>query len=421
MGVGYGDPTMQRQALTGIPCWNRGIAPPLRRCYGCRLSPIYVTTQPFSASVSTSLPSVEKQLSNRERFLAACRCEPVDRAPVWMMRQAGRALPEYRALKETHSFVEMVKTPELAAEVTLQPIRRFGFDAAILFSDILVVPEAMGQSYRFRETGGIEMDFSLRSPADIDRLDGSHVAERLAYMGDALRLIKRELAGNTALIGFAGSPWTLANFMIEGGGSREWHGAKQLFYNNRPEFCRLMEKLTAAVASCLQVQIDAGAEVVQIFDTLGGLLAPDDFTEASARWIRQIVASIPSTTPVIVFAKGASRWDALVETGANILGVDWTQRLAEVRELLPESVGVQGNLDPAFLCASPEAAAGATARILESMRGKTGHIFNLGHGVTPDALLDSIAAVVGTVQNSATDFSHGDHGDIELPPRVLCG
>ena len=147
------------------------------------------------------------------------------------MRQAGRVLPEYRALKEKHSFVEMVRTPELAAEVTLQPIRRFGFDAAILFSDILVVPEAMGQVYRFRETGGIEMDFAVRTPADIDRLDGSNVAERLSYMGDALRLIKRDLDGKTALIGFAGSPWTLANFMIEGGGSREWHGAKRLFYN----------------------------------------------------------------------------------------------------------------------------------------------------------------------------------------------
>lgn len=314
------------------------------------------------------------------------------------MRQAGRALPEYRALKERHSFVEMVKTPELAAEVTLQPVRRFGFDAAILFSDILVVPEAMGQSYRFREAGGIEMDFALRSSADIDRLDNGNVAGRLAYMGDALRLIKRELSGKTALIGFAGSPWTLANFMIEGGGSREWHGAKQLFYNEPVLFGHLMEKLAAAVAACLHVQIEAGAEVVQIFDTLGGLLAPDDFTEASSRWIRQVVASIPSTTPVIVFSRGCSCWDALVETGANVLGVDWMQRIAAVREQLPDSVGVQGNLDPALLCASPAAAAEAATRILESMRGKSGHIFNLGHGVTPDARLESIAAVVETVQ-----------------------
>ncbi len=334
----------------------------------------------------------------RARFHAAARCEPVDRPPVWFMRQAGRALPEYRALKEKHSFVEMVKTPELAAEVTLQPIRRFGFDAAILFSDILVVPEAMGQSYRFRETGGIEMDFALRNAADIERLDAANVAERLEYMAGALRLIKKSLVEKHALIGFAGSPWTLANFMIEGGGSREWHGAKRLFYDEPQLFARLMEKITPAVAACLQLQIDAGADTVQIFDTLGGLLAPDDFYEASARWIRQIVASIPSTTPVIVFSKGASQWQTLVETGANILGVDWTQRLADVREQLPDNVGVQGNLDPALLCAAPEAAA-ATARILESMRGARGHIFNLGHGVTPGARLESIAAVVETVKN----------------------
>ena len=315
------------------------------------------------------------------------------------MRQAGRALPEYRALKEKHSFVEMVKTPELAAEVTLQPIRRFGFDAAILFSDILVVPEAMGQSYRFRETGGIEMDFKLTSAADIDRLDTAHVGEQLGYMGDALRLIKKSLDEKSALIGFAGSPWTLANFMIEGGGSKEWHGAKNLFYNEPKLFSRLMEKLTPAVAACLQVQIDAGAEVVQIFDTLGGLLAPDVFAEASAKWIRQIVASIASDTPVIVFSKGAHHWDKLVETGANVLGVDWSLRLADVRRLLPENVAVQGNLDPALLCAAPEAAAAATTRILEEMRGTRGHIFNLGHGVTPDARLESIAAVVETVKN----------------------
>ena len=318
-----------------------------------------------------------------------------------MMRQAGRSLPEYRELKGNTSFVEMVRTPEIAAEVTLQPIRRFGFDAAILFSDILVVPEALGQGYHLKETGGIQMDFAVRSAEDIDRLDPSRVAERLSYMGDALKLIKRELAGNTALIGFVGSPWTLANFMVEGGSAREWHGAKQLFYNDPLLFARLMEKITPAVAACLQLQIDAGAEVVQIFDTLGGLLAPDVYAEASARWIRQIVASIPSTTPVIVFSKGANgNWPALVETGANVLGVDWTQSLADVRELIPDSVGLQGNLDPALLCASPQAAAAAAGRVLDSMGGRPGHIFNLGHGVTPDAHLESIAAVVETVRGA---------------------
>jgi uroporphyrinogen decarboxylase len=340
-------------------------------------------------------------MTSRERFLAAARCEPVDRTPIWMMRQAGRSLPEYREFKGANSFVKMVRTPELAAEVTLQPVRRFGFDAAILFSDILVVSEAVGQNYQLKEVGGIEMEFAIQSAADIERLDAGHVRERLAYMGDALKLIKRELAGKTALIGFAGSPWTLANFMIEGGSSRDWHGAKRLLYGQPKLYAQLMEKLTPAVSECLNLQIDAGAEVVQIFDTLGGLLAPEVYQEASFKWIRQIVASIPSTTPVIVFSKGANGdWNALADTGANVLGVDWTQSLAQVRDLLPDKVGVQGNLDPALLCASPEAAAAATARLLKSMRGKLGHIFNLGHGVTPDAQLDSIAAVVETVRNT---------------------
>ncbi len=326
-----------------------------------------------SALTTEASRDTAQQWNHRDRFLAACRCKPVDRTPVWMMRQAGRALPEYRALKEIHPFAELVKTPELAAEVTLQPVRRFDFDAAILFSDILVVPEAMGQAYRFRDTGGIEMDFALRCAADIERLDGEHAGECLGYMADALRIIKRELGGKTALIGFAGSPWTLANFMIEGGGSREWDRAKELFYNEPLLFAKLMEKLTPAVTACLHLQIDAGADAVQIFDTLGGLLAPDVFAEASARWIRQIVASIPSDIPVIVFAKGANaNWEALVETGANVLGVDWTQPLCAVRESLPHNVGVQGNLDPALLCAAPGTAAAATARILESMRGKCG-------------------------------------------------
>jgi uroporphyrinogen decarboxylase len=336
----------------------------------------------------------------RERFLAACRCEAVDRAPVWMMRQAGRALPEYRVLKEKHSFVEMVKTPDLAAEVTLQPVRRFGFDAAILFSDILVVPEAMGQGYQFRDSGGIEMVFALREAADIKRLDISCVAERLGYMADALRIIKRELASSAALIGFAGSPWTLANFMIEGGGATDWTGAKRLLRDDARLFEALMEKLTVAVIECLRVQIDAGAEAVQIFDTLGGLLPPERFAEASARWMHEIVAALPDTVPVIIFSKGANEtWPALVNTGANVLGVDCTQSLAAVRDAFPANVGVQGNLDPDLLCAAPETAAVETRRILESMRGRTGHIFNLGHGVRPDARLESIAAVVKTVQD----------------------
>ena len=341
-------------------------------------------------------------LSARERFVRACRCQAVDRPPVWLMRQAGRALPEYRALKEKHSFLEMVRTPEMAAEVTLQPVRRFGFDAAILFSDILVVCEALGQPYRFRDTGGIEMEFTLSSAADMARLELEGLTERLRYATDALRLLRRELGDRTALIGFAGSPWTLANFMIEGGGSRDYARARELFHTDRPLFDALMGKLTAAVTQFLRAQIEAGVDAVQIFDSLGGVLADNIFEDASGAWMKQIIADLGGRVPVIVFSKGAnSQFEALAQTGANILGVDWTVRLADVRARLPEHVGVQGNLDPAILCTSPAVAAAETRRILQDMLGRRGHIFNLGHGVPPAAKLDCLESVVTTVRNFA--------------------
>lgn len=309
-------------------------------------------------------------------------------------------MPEYRALKEKHSFLELVQTPELATEVTLQPIRRFGFDAAILFSDILVVCEGLGQPYHFRDGGGIQMDFLIKSEADVDRLDAEAVTERLQYVAKALPMIKSSLGGRTALIGFAGSPWTLANFMIEGGGVREYTKAKALFYSDPGLFGRLMEKLTRAVSTFLQLQIDAGVDAIQIFDSLGGVLSDGSFGPASAVWMKQIVKALKNQVPVIVFAKGAhGNWDELAATGAQVLGVDWNIRLAEVRARLPDKVGVQGNLDPALLCATPDAVAAETGRILDEMRGRKGHIFNLGHGVPPNARLENIESLVTTVRN----------------------
>lgn len=317
-----------------------------------------------------------------------------------MMRQAGRALPEYRELKQKYSFLELVQTPELAAEVTLQPIRRFDFDAAILFSDILVVAEGLGQGYRFLDQGGIRMDFLIESEADIDRLEVEAVNERLQYVTKALPIIKSALAGRTALIGFAGSPWTLANFMIQGGGVKDYARAKALFYSQPEVFNRLMEKLTQAVSGFLQLQIDAGAEAVQIFDSLGGVLADGSFGPASGCWIRRIVESLRGQVPVIVFAKDThGNWDELVQTGAQVLGVDWNVRLAEVAARLPQQMAVQGNLDPFLLTTCPEASAAETRRLLREMRGRPGHIFNLGHGVPPDAKLENIAAVVNTIRN----------------------
>ena len=347
-------------------------------------------------------------MTNRLRFLDACHCRPVDRPPIWLMRQAGRALPEYRALKQKHSFLELVQTPELAAEVTLQPIRRFGFDAAILFSDILVIAEGLGQPYQFRDRGGIEMEFLLKSAADIDRLEVEAVTERLRYVARALPLIKSELAGRTALIGFSGSPWTLANFMVEGGGVKEYTKAKALFYSEPRLFGRLLEKLTRAISVYLQMQIDAGAEALQIFDSLGGVLSDGDFGPASALWMKQIVDALKGQVPVIVFAKGAhGNWDDLVATGAKVLGVDWNLRLSDVAARLADSVAVQGNLDPFLLTTTPEAVTAGANRLLGEMCGRPGHIFNLGHGVPPNAKLENIERLVETVKNYSAPASCG--------------
>jgi len=285
------------------------------------------------ASISKFPQPAETPLCNRARFLAACRCASVDRPPVWLMRQAGRALPEYRALKEKHTFVEIVRTPELAAEVTLQPIRRFGFDAAILFSDILVVPEAMGQPYHFREKGGgIEMEFAVRSAGDILGLDQHYAVDRLQYVAEALALIKPALNGKTALLGFAGSPWTLARYMVEGGSSGDSDRTKAMFYSDRHLFEALMEKITAVVIDFLRMQIDCGVDAVQIFDSNGDALADNVFEAASASWTRRVIIALERKVPVILFSKNAfGRFSSLVATGANVLSVDWTQPLARIR------------------------------------------------------------------------------------------
>ena len=339
-------------------------------------------------------------MTPRERFLAAAACRPVDHTPVWLMRQAGRVLPEYRALKERHSFLELVQTPELAAEVTLQPIRRFDFDGAVLFSDILVVCEALGQKYRFRESGGIEMEFTIDSAEDIARLDTGAVNERLQYVTQALRMIRTALNGHTALLGFAGSPWTLANFMLEGGSAREFTRARELFYAEPARFNQLLEKLTGAVSEFLQMQIEAGADVVQIFDSLGGLLANDTYETASAQWITRIIASLKGRVPVIVFGRGVhGNWPVLLATGAQAFSVDWTVPLVEAAAALPANVAVQGNLDPCLLNTTPVVVAEETSRLLRSMRGRPGHILNLGHGVPPTAKLENVESLVQTVRS----------------------
>jgi len=338
-------------------------------------------------------------LTPRQRFLDACACRPLDHPPIWLMRQAGRALPEYRALKEKHTFLELVQTPELAAEVTLQPIRRFGFDAAILFSDILVISEGLGQRYEFTDRGGIVMEYTLKTAADIERLAVQGVTERLQYVAKALALLRSELGGSAALVGFAGSPWTLANFMLEGGGVKEYTKAKALFYSNPILFGQLLEKLTRAVTDFLQLQIDAGVDAVQIFDSLGGVLGEGSFVPASCRWLQQIIGGLKGQVPVIVFSKGThGNWTDLVESGTTVLGIDANISLRRLRGQLPGKVALQGNLDPFLLTTTPEAVAAEARRIMGSMAGRPGHIFNLGHGVPPNAKLENIRTLVETVR-----------------------
>jgi len=294
----------------------------------------------------------------------------------------------------------MVRTPALAAEVTLQPLRRFsGLDAAILFSDILVIPEALGQGYKFRDEGGIAMEFRLDTRAQIDALaPAAAVPERLAYVADTLALLKTELAGQKMLLGFGGSPWTLATYMVEGGSSEDFERIKLLFYTDRATFDALLEKLTAALIAYFQMQIRAGADAIQIFDSWGGIVAGPDYEAASLQWIRQIVAALPREFPVILYAKGtAPHLTDQAFTGVRVLSVDWTSDLAIVRRTLPANVAVQGNLDPVLLNTTPAIVRRETARLLESMRGTSGHIFNLGHGIMPQAKLECMSALVDTV------------------------
>ena len=245
------------------------------------------------------------------------------------------------------------------------------------------------------------MDFMLRSAADMERLNIDGLAERLQYVAEAIPLIKTALGGRTALLGFAGSPWTLANFMMEGGGVREYTRAKALFYADPALFSRLFGKLAKAVTQFLQLQINAGVDAVQIFDSLGGILADNLYAPASARWIKKIITALDGQVPVIVFSRGThGNWDVLVNTGAQVVSVDWTVPLAEVRARLPENVAVQGNLDPFLLTTTPDVVAAEAGRILREMRGCKGHIFNLGHGVPPAAKLENIESLVATVRSS---------------------
>ncbi|HEU4665902.1 MAG TPA: uroporphyrinogen decarboxylase [Dokdonella sp.] len=338
------------------------------------------------------------------RFLRALRREPVDMTPIWIMRQAGRYLPEYRATRaRAGSFLALAQTPELACEVTLQPLARFPLDAAIIFSDILTIPDAMGLGLHFVEGEGPKFSRPLRSTADIMRIGVPDPETDLRYVVDAVRLVRRELHERTPLIGFSGSPWTLACYMIEGGGSSSFARAKALALEDAATMRHLLDTLAESVARYLAAQAAAGAQALMVFDTWGGLLAPPMFREFSLRPLAAIVARLkadPATrdVPLILFSKGANgHLEALADTGCDALGVDWTIDLAEARARVGTRVALQGNLDPAVLAASPETIRAQARKVLDAYAGAPGHVFNLGHGITPDIDPAHVAALVDEV------------------------
>ncbi|MES1955646.1 uroporphyrinogen-III decarboxylase [Salinisphaera hydrothermalis EPR70] len=327
----------------------------------------------------------------------------MDATPVWLMRQAGRYLPEYRKLREeAGSFLDLCQNPELACEVTLQPLRRFELDAAILFSDILTVPEAMGLGLHFVAGEGPHFAHPVRTPGAIDRLVMPDIEEELGYVPAAVRLIRRELDGKTPLIGFAGSPWTLATYMVEGGPSKNYQHIKALMFNAPDALHRLLDLLARATAAYLNAQIAAGAQAVQIFDTWGGVLSPANYRAFSLAYMEKIVAQLEpgpdGAVPTILFTKGGGPWlEDIAATGTSAIGLDWTIDIDDAAARVGDRVALQGNADPAILFARPERIRAEVRDILDRFGDRPGHVFNLGHGVTPQVEPDHVAALVDAV------------------------
>lgn len=339
-------------------------------------------------------------------FLRACKRQPVERTPVWIMRQAGRYLPEYRAVREKADFLTMCKTPELAAEVTLQPVDILGIDAAIIFSDILVIPEAMGMTLEMHEGKGPIFHNPIRSHEDSKSLKRIDPAVDLKYVLDAVRLTKKELNGRIPLIGFSGSPWTLLTYMVEGRGSKNFSHIKKMIYNNPGLAHELLEKISDAVTEYLSAKIEAGVNAIQIFDTWGGILSQEDFNEFSLQYITRIISGLKrKDEPVIVFAKGVHySLEQLSQCGADVLGLDWTMNLKDVRQAVGHKVALQGNMDPCVLYAEQDVIRTRVKGVLESFGSGSGHIFNLGHGILPDVDPENAKALVKFVKEESRLF-----------------
>lgn len=346
-----------------------------------------------------------------DRFLRALMRQPVDVTPVWMMRQAGRYLPEYRASRgRAGSFMDLCTNPELACEVTLQPLERFPLDAAILFSDILTIPDAMGLGLYFEEGEGPRFRKTVRTAEDVAALPELKVEDDLAYVMSAVGTIRRELNGRVPLIGFSGSPWTLATYMVEGGSSKDFRRAKAMAFDQPQLMHELLDKLARAVTDYLNGQIRAGAQAIQIFDTWGGALSGAAYREFSLNYMEKIIKGLIKenegrAVPVIMFTKNGGQWlEYMADAGAHALGLDWTTEIGLARARVGHRVALQGNMDPTMLYASPARIREEVGTILESFGSGPGHIFNLGHGITPEVDPEHAGAFINAVHELSEKY-----------------
>jgi len=338
--------------------------------------------------------------NNNFLYIDSIYKKPVKRTPIWIMRQAGRYLPEYMDVRKKHDFITVCKTPELATEVTLQPIRRFGFDAAILFSDILVIPEALGQNLEFLENHGPKLSPQILQKKDIKQLNIRDIESRLEYVSDAIKMITGELNGRTPLIGFSGSPFTLATYMIEGKPTRNFRYIKEMLYQDPERLLSLLEILNEAVSRYLIMQVEAGVQAVQIFDTWGGILPVHLYEPFSARYMKQITVDLKKyDIPVTLFSKGGIELaKQLSDSSADMIGIDWMTDFQEAKDLLGSKFALQGNLDPTCLYGSHDIIRKEVTRILDVFGCESGHVFNLGHGILPDIPVDNVRFLVDTVR-----------------------
>jgi len=365
---------------------------------------------------SAELISAPGNVSRTALFLRACRREPVPRVPVWMMRQAGRYLPEYRALREKHAFLEVAKTPELAAEVSLQPYRRLGVDAVIVFSDILIPAEAMGAPIELGDAGPV-ITSPVRTAAQVEALASFDPERETRFVGDAIRLLCRSLGPDVPVLGFAAAPWTLACYLIQGGSREGFPAAKAMFLNEPRMFRKLLEKIARATAIYLKAQIAAGAAAVQLFDTWAGELDASTYRDFELPATQLLIDELAAgDTPVILFSKATHHLlPSLVRTGANVLSVDWRMDLAQLRKEFGDRIAIQGNIDPTILLASPEAIVRAARDAVRQTKGR-GHILNLGHGILPETPVENALAFIHAGQSAPFENSSEPHTETAAAP-----